>query len=546
MTSAQAEEVGTPAETFSAELAAHSALPYLFLGSGVSRRYLGLPDWPGLLRRFATAIDEDFDYHFATANGDLPKTASAIATQFHRHWWNDAAYEDQREKFKSEVRDEEGGLKVAVASYIQNHQKLAPGTPGVDDPTLSEEIEKLRRVSVDGVITTNYDSLTDDLFPTFKPYVGQDDLLLSDAQFIAETYKIHGSVDDPASLVLTAADYELFDRRNHYLTAKLLTIFAEHPVIFVGYSITDEYIGQTLDDIATAVGPDRLDELGHRIYFVEWNSDPATAVSVERTSIVRANARLPITRIETHELGWVWDAISSLERPFPAAVLRELRKHVFDLVTHPDPEQTREAVRAIPIDDDSAGDLRVVFGVGTFSEKDLEDLSTISARSLTLADIEEDVLGIRKRLLAPENVLKFGIPDNIRPSAKQFIPVHKYLLETGRISADGTLSTGGLPAIIGKLANRDITPSAGDVARFERSFRATLKTPSEVMASDLTLYFKLACLQLINPEDFVLDELRDELRNVYASHPTSEYSNFRRALCHYDRAVARAAATGAQ
>ncbi|MCS6581515.1 SIR2 family protein [Curtobacterium citreum] len=545
MTAAQPETVAPFVEALSAELAEHSALPYLFLGSGVSRRYLGLPDWPGLLRRFAAAIGEDFDYHFATANGDLPKTASAIASQFHTHWWNDPEYEAQREEFKSEVRDEEGGLKVAVASFIRNHQSLDKGTPGVDDPALSVEIEKLRKVSVDGVITTNYDSFTDDLFPTFKPYVGQDDLLLSDAQFIAETYKIHGSVGDPASLVLTAADYEVFDRRNHYLTAKLLTIFAEHPVIFVGYSITDEYIGQTLDDIATAVGPDRLDELGHRIYFVEWNSDPATSVSIERTSIVRANARLPITRIETHELGWVWDAISSLDRPFPAAVLRELRKHVFDLVTHPDPEQSREAVRAIPIEDDSAGDLRVVFGVGTFTEKDLDDLSTISARSLTLADIEEDVLGIRKRLLTSENVLKFGIPDNIRPSAKQFVPVHKYLAETGRIDAEGVVSTIGLPGIIDKLAKRDITPSAGDVARFERSFKGKLKTPKEVMASSLPLYFKLACLQLISLDGFELNELRDVLRGIYASHPESEYSGFRRVLCHYDRAVARAVATGA-
>lgn len=521
--------------TLRVSLSSHGALPYLFIGSGISRRYLGLPDWEGLLRKFATEAGEDFNYHLASVDGDLPAAATRIAHAFHSHWWNNPAYESQRQKHADEVRDKEGGLKVAIAEYVRSGDSLKPGVPGVDSPELAMEVDLLRRAVVDGVITTNYDSLTDQVFPSFCSYVGQDELMMSDAQFIAETYKIHGAASQPRSIVLTKGDYDLFSRRNHYLAAKLLTIFAEHPVLFVGYSLSDEYLNEILDNIATAVGPSRLGELGKRIYFVEWNQDSSSEIRIEQTSLQREDYRLPITRIETNRFSWIWEVLGGLERPFPAAILRELRKHVFELVTRPDPSQSREIVRAIPIDSDGAEGYRVVFGVGAFSDEDLENLSTIG-RALRRDDVEQDVLGIRERGLDAENLLATGVSEHIRAQSNSYLPVHKYLLETGRIAADGTIDFGGLPEVVQKMAERDLTPSAESRSRFDRDILGTLTTPREVTESNLATYFKLDCLLLLDPEGYDLDDLRDVLAELYGrSDISSNRSSFRRAICMYDR-----------
>lgn len=523
-------------DSLAEELSTHAALPYLFIGSGISRRYLDLPDWPGLLKVFAEQADEDFDFHLASANGDFPAAASSISKAFHQHWWHASEYAQERSQFRSIVKDDEAALKVAVAEHIRERQDLNARTLLAGHETISAEIDLLRQAVVDGIITTNYDSLTDQIFPSFPPYVGQDELLLSDAQFIAETYKIHGSVDNPLSLVLTASDYDRNTRRNHYLAAKLLTIFAEHPVIFVGYSLTDKYIREIVDNIATAVGSSRLEELGGRIYFVEWNRDPDCEPSLESSSIVLDNGRLPIRRIEANDFSPIWQALSRLERPFPAAVLRQLRKHVFDLVTHPDPSQARETVRALPIDANGAENLRIVFGVGMFNAQDLADLSTISGRTLNRDDIFEDLLGTRSRALDASNVLSHGIPLGIRPSTTAYIPVFKYLQEEGRINSDNSVNFEGLPDIIGKLAEREIAVSPQSQSRFARTVRSKLTTPRSIKESNFKKYFKLECLVLLEPTDFDLDEMRDVLVEFFTEETTSgEVALLRRAACHYDR-----------
>lgn len=520
-----------------ASLQSHSALPFLFIGSGLSRRYLDLPTWDRLLRKFADLAGVDYDYHYADADGSLPAVASSIAEAFHDIWWKTAPFAQERDAFKGEVKTKDAALKVSISRFINEQDQLEPGRPAVDRKDLAEEVALLKRSTVDGVITTNYDTLAEQLFDSFTRYVGQGELLLSDAQFIGEIYKIHGSISSPNSLVLTAQDYEKFDARDKYLAAKLLTIFAEHPVLFMGYSFSDQNIRKIISDIATAVGPERLHDLGKRIYFIEWD-ESQTARSVLHTSTIPLGSEgvLPIQRVSSHSFAPIFRALGQLERPFPAQILRELKNYVYELVTHPDPKSDRQPVHVVPLDSAGASNLRVVFGVGAFTDADVSGLSALGWKAVSRNDLVDDLLGLRKSPFDPKEVLEFGLPEILRNGTAQHVPIQKYLAEAGHIDHEGNVIGGPFDANVTTIINRRPTMVRNNQIRFDRSFADSWKTLQDIAASDTRPYFKFDCLLTLAPERADLEEMRQYLATQWESDSlsSSERSYLVKAICHYD------------
>ncbi|MBE9604101.1 hypothetical protein IAI18_04430 [Acetobacteraceae bacterium H6797] len=89
----------------------HHAAPFLFIGSGFSRRYLGLEDWTGLLTRFCEPINK-FGYYSAKADRDLPLAASYIADDYNEWWWKSDVTEDSRNEFSEKISNRADALKL--------------------------------------------------------------------------------------------------------------------------------------------------------------------------------------------------------------------------------------------------------------------------------------------------------------------------------------------------------------------------------------------------------------------------------------------------
>jgi len=354
------------ADAFSAGLLEHlnkfTSAPFLFVGSGFSLRYAESDNWAQLLQRMAGLAGKPYAYYSSSADGDPLQTASLIAEDLRERWWTDPEFVESRAAFPSPA-GRESPFKYEVAKSLEDIVSRLP-----DVGPLNDELEALRVATIEGIITTNFDEILEYVFPDFVPYVGQDELLFKDPKGVAEIYKIHGSAAQPESLVITAADFERFRPRNPYLAAKLLTIFVEHPVIFVGYSLSDPNVRSIITSIASVLTNDNIHQLENRLIFLNW--DPkATESSVAPSTFALDETSIPIRLITAPDFLSTFRVLGQLHRRFPAKILRHLKHEVYELARTSEPSKT--VVVSDLESDTNLDQVDVVIGVGV--SKRLQD-----------------------------------------------------------------------------------------------------------------------------------------------------------------------------
>lgn len=410
-------------------LSDRGAAPFLFVGSGFSRRYLGLETWADLLAKFCDGL-RDYGYYSTTANGNLPKTASLIARDFNNLWWESSTYADSREQYKDKLTGESSALKLEIAKYLMN----LPLNEGGDEK-LNSEIDALKGLNVDGIITTNWDMVLEELFPDYRSFIGQEQLLFSNPQSVAEIYKIHGCASDSESLVLTEDDYREFRDRNPYLAAKLITIFVEHPIIFIGYSITDEHIQAIISDISRCLGPDRLGDFEKNLIFVVRAKGKESSIGTGVMTLGSAN--INYTVVSTDDFGEAYSAISTIKRQVPARILRFFKEQMYEIAKSTKPE---EKISVVDIDDiQEKEDVEFVVGVGVAQEHkeglankkkdEAEALAEHGYKGITVDEIFIDTISDSSKFDA-DSLLRIVYPSFLK-LPNRYIPVFRYLRMAG-------------------------------------------------------------------------------------------------------------------
>lgn len=514
-------------------LAHFRSAPFLFVGAGLSRRYLGLPAWNGLLARIADYTGKPYAYYLTSGDSQLPRVASAIADDFHDIWWSDNRFADSRLRYKDRVTNRESPFKVEVARQVEDGSSRLP----VAGP-LVDELELLRRAVIDGVITTNYDTLLDSIFEDYVVFVGQDQLLFSEPQGVGEVYKIHGSCTDPDSIVITEADYERFQERNPYLAATLLTTFVDHPVVFLGYSLGDQNIGKILVSVARVLTTASLERLQDRLIFIQYDPD-ASAPTFVRSVISIEGFVIPIVSLTVPAFEGVFRVLAEVTRKFPARLLRQLKEHLYRLVLENEPGGR------LFVQDIEAGSLPdsidVVFGVGV---KDM--LGGRGYVGLSRRDLLIDVLRPVSEY-DPSIIVDSALPAILKGPG--FTPVYRYLRSAGRLNPTGGILAGAL--VDSKISDRvshGLALFAGyrqDEGRCARTLGGVRGDFAE-LAKREPVADVIRCIGWMAPDDLDLEQVREYLAaNMDAFDNPSTKTLWAKAVCLYDHHAYASGAAGA-
>ncbi len=510
-------------EDFSKHISQFSTSPFLFVGSGMSRRYINLETWGALLVRMSKelSLNKPFEYYVSNAGSDLPKVATLMGKDFNEVWWTSEAFAASRAEYATHAKSTYSPLKFEICKHLIGR--------GMDiAANLEAELKLLKKISVDGILTTNWDTLMESSFPEFTRFIGQEELIYSEIYSVGEIYKIHGCVTKPESLVVTSEDYDNFHERNPYLAAKLLTIFMEHPVIFMGYSLDDTNVQVILKSILKCLTKEKIEKLKDRLIFCQWDSQQTTPTITDSTLLI-SDTVIPIKLVKLADYAELFTVLANAKRKLPVKVLRQMKGMIHDFVKTADPKSKVYVSEDLDMIE-NIHNVEFVYGVGL-----REKFSEVGIKGIEIRDVLRDVIVDQK--WNPDKISRMLLPNL---NAK-YAPYFKYLKGAGYLNSEGRLPEDidvkeFTPYFIKKVNSISIETFApaesykkkqAEINQKYKSFKE-LKEDCEFL--HVLMYTPLLLVSKINLDDlggFLKSNLDKLIESKYGTH-------YRKLICVYD------------
>lgn len=497
-----------------------STLPFLFIGSGFSRRYLDSPDWKSLLENLCDRLklSRPFNYYFSLHEGNLPKIAESMANELHEIWWSEKRFSKSVVEYGNLINSKSDCLKVESSLFLKEF--LNP------DQGLEDELDVIKQVKINGIITTNWDTLLEDLFPDFNPYIGQDQMIFNDGFRLGDIYKIHGCTSKPNSLILTEQDYAQFHESNAYLASKLTTIFLEHPIIFIGYSLTDSNIRNILSSITRCLKQENLKKLQRRLIFLQRAKGEED--SVYESTITIEEFSIPALIVRTDDFKSFYTILSNLERRIPLNLLQQIEGMVYDVVRTKKPT-SKVFIDAEGIENSDLSGLELVYGFNITGR--LQDVGLTGV----------DTIGILKDVINPKIIDSQGIIEKVIPelfkrtkNLPYFIHLNNLSLigKSGRILAKASeIIPAYILTYIQNISRDTFYPS--NYSHKVKEVNKTYKSIESVLESDLKDSAKIRTILLLDKKHINLKDLESF---IHDNDNTKNFkdTNLRKLICLYD------------
>ncbi len=393
----------------------YQTYPVLFIGSGISLRYLKESfTWENLLKHICFEITENNEYfldlksQYQNENQtySYDKIASELEIKF-----TEFCSKNRDGKFK-EINDMfyknlENNINVSrLKIYIS---KLFADLEIKDE--LQEEINGLKNLkkNISSIITTNYDTLIENIFD-FYPLIGND-ILMSNPY--GTVYKIHGCVKQPQDIIVTEKDYEKFNKKYELIQAQLLSLFIHNPIIFIGYSISDENIKKLLRIIFDYVTPNSeiAEKIKSNFLIVEYEKDNTNLNISDYDIVLENNTTVRVNKLKTDNFKGLYTELANFQ---PHVSVMDIRK-VYSIIR--EIEIVGSGIKVeIAQDIDNLGNHEKILVIG--SDKQIQ----IQYENITGKKILRDYFNIIENKI----VEKINKIDECRIQKDQYFPIYGF------------------------------------------------------------------------------------------------------------------------
>lgn len=308
--------------------------PVLFIGTGISLRYLkNSYTWNGLLKKIAFELTNNEEFYLdlkSKCYQDDTYQYEKIATRLEEEF-NTLLSKDRNGKFKdiNDIFYENMQKDINLSRFKIYISQLLSDLKFKDD--MIDEINELKKIrkNISSIITTNYDMFIEKIF-NFNLLIGND-ILLSNPY--GSVYKIHGCISKQNHIIFTENDYKLFLEKYELIRAQLLSLFIHNPIIFMGYSISDENIKNILKTIFTYIEPnsEQAEKIRNNFLLVEYEENSTSDEIVEHDIDLEGFSTIRINKLKTDDFIPIYTALSNLHLSVSAMDIRKVQNIVKEI-----------------------------------------------------------------------------------------------------------------------------------------------------------------------------------------------------------------------
>ncbi|WP_426711450.1 SIR2 family protein [Cetobacterium sp. SF1] len=527
------------------ELIQNNEFPIIFIGAGISKRYLdNYPSWLDLLEKIWNEVEtKDFYSELNLISDELKKTytdekerefyvnikmASAIENIVKKKHNNGSFKIDNltpRDVYMNKINP----LKKKIANLFKNYQVNKN-----NDTEIKEFMNMLKKARI--ILTTNYDTFIEDYFEqtdksSLMKYIGQKGLFQSENRY-CELYKIHGCINDSNSITITEEDYREYNQNSILITSKIISSLLNSPIIFIGYSLTDLNIRNIIKSFSNSLNLKEREKLSKRMIVIDWKKKEKKLVE---TSITDPTLNCSYTLIETDNYLEIYKKIAKINQGATPAEISKFEHIIKELIIQKGKkgELDKTIVNLVPkenledfLKDIGNQNIAVAIGDRTIIVK---SLSAIDYLKEYIEGTSPSNLEVNLRFLAQQNIssifpsLKYLNENNINnsllfPNAKN--KLKKYLEKLKKFN-------------IINSSYKDIVEykTINEIKEFANNKKVTSNLKAELdVIQDSLINTNIKNFTKEDIEKYILDRL--EKMNIEKNEKIS--TDFRKLLINYD------------